>query len=93
MVAVKIMWDQKSLEDEMKIFLALNATNDPKIERHRVPRIFYFGNVLGNYGAIAMTLFDETLEDRYKRQNEQPFDVFTVLVIFKQAVCMVGIYY
>lgn len=88
MVAVKIIWDKESMDHEMAIFLALNATNDPEIESHRVPKIFYSGNVLGKYNAIAMTLFDETLEDRYKRQNKQPFAIFTVLLIFKQAVGM-----
>lgn len=69
----------------MDIFEALNATRDPNIEQHDIPRVYYHGKFLNNYNAIAMTLFDETLHDRYLAQNKSLSDL-SILMIFKQAV-------
>lgn len=70
---------------EMKIFEALNATRDPNIEQYDIPRIHFHGKILNKYDAIAMTLFDEDLYDRYMAQNQNLSDL-SILMIFKQAV-------
>lgn len=68
-VALKITWDDgiSFIKDEMAIYDKLNATRDSNIESHRVPRIYYYSeSILGSdrYTGIAMTLFQETLNDR-----------------------------
>lgn len=63
----------------------LNATEDSEIEKKGIPRIYYHGSILGKYFAIAMTLFDETLDACFKHQNKH-FSETTFLLIFKQAV-------
>lgn len=73
------------MNQELKILEALNAFKDPNIEQHDIPKIYYHGKVLGEYDAIAMSLFDETLEDRYLAQNQNLSDL-SILVIFRQAV-------
>ncbi|XP_031619303.1 casein kinase I-like [Contarinia nasturtii] len=84
-VACKLFCDKKYMDEEMKIFKALNATKNLDKEPHEIPRIFYHGPILGKYHAIAMTLFDGTLLDRYVKQDEKLSD-FSILLIFKQAV-------
>lgn len=69
----------------MKIFQALNATNDLDIEKKGIARVFYYGPFLTNYHAIVMSLFEETLEDRYKLQNQHISDL-SILLIFKRTV-------
>lgn len=85
-VACKLVADKRYMEDEMKIYEALNATENLDMEPHEIPRIYYHGPILGKYHAIAMTLFDGTLLDRYVKQKEKISD-FSILLIFKQAVC------
>lgn len=85
-VACKLVDDKKYLDDEMKIFKALKATENLDMEPHEVPKIYYHGKMLDKYHGIAMTLFDGTLLDRYLQQNEKLSD-FSILMIFKQAVC------
>lgn len=89
-VALKITWDDgvPFMRDEMAIYNALNAKKDLNIESHRIPRVYYDGTVLGNYTGIAMTLFQETLNDRYltyMRQKRHMSNI-SILAIFKQAV-------
>lgn len=84
-VAVKISDEKEAIEREMRIFKVLNTTEDPLIENKRIPRVFYHGPILGKYFAIVMTLFDETLDARFKHQNKH-FSETTFLLIFKQAV-------
>lgn len=69
----------------MRIFKALNATENLNMEPHEVPRIYYHGPILGKYHAIAMTLFDGNLLERYLQQKQKLSD-FSILMIFKQAV-------
>lgn len=80
----------------MQIFKALKATENLDMEPHEVPRVFYHGPILGKYlsniFAIAMTLFDGNLLDRYFQQSEKLSD-FSVLKIFKQAVCEIPIHF
>lgn len=73
------------MNQEMRILEALNATGNPNIEEHGIPRVYYHGAFLKNYFAIAMTLFDETLEKRYNIQGGHLSDL-SILLIFKQAV-------
>lgn len=72
----------------MAIFNALNATKNLEIEKHGIPRVYYNGPFLKHYNAIAMTLFDGTIGDRYKREQEHGRSLpdLTVLSIFLQAV-------
>lgn len=84
-VAIKITWDKKAVEREMRIFKALNAIKNPNIEYYGIPNVYYHGPVIGRYYAIAMTLCDETLEDRYAEQDEQ-FSALSILLILKRAV-------
>lgn len=76
------------MDDEMVIFNALNATKNLKIEKHGIPRVYYNGRFLKYYHAIAMTLFDGTVADRYKTEkiNGRSLPNLTILSIFMQAV-------
>lgn len=69
----------------MKIFQALNATKDLDIEKMGIPRVFYYGIFLLKYHAIALTLFEGALENRYRLQNEKISDL-SILLIFKRMV-------
>lgn len=71
--------------EEIEIYCALGALDDANIEQNGVPRVYYYGRVLSKYYAIAMTLFDETLEDRYQYEGEHLSNL-TVLLIFKRLV-------
>lgn len=82
---MKIVCDEDSMHDEVAIYQALGALDDNKIEEKGVPRVYYRGPVLSNYYAIVMTLFDETLEDRYQYENEKLSNL-NILLIFKRLV-------
>ncbi|XP_031636953.1 uncharacterized protein LOC116349589 [Contarinia nasturtii] len=84
-IAIKITMDQGCYDREIEIYKALNATSDPNIEQYGIPRIYYHGSLLEKYRVIAMTLFDGTLEDLYKKKGNISPDL-SVLIIFKQAV-------
>lgn len=84
-VAVKIVWDEETMHDEIKIYRALGALDNPRIEAEGIPRVFFHGLVLEKYHAIAMTLFEGTLEDRYKQQNKH-LERMSILLIFKRLV-------
>lgn len=64
----------------------MEATNDsyPNIEKEGIPRIYYHGKVLGGFNAIAMTLFDGTLDELFLQQTI--LSDTSILLIFKQAV-------
>lgn len=83
---MKIFWDQQAYYHELIIFKALNATEYPNIEDCGIARVFYYGKILKEYNAIAMTLFEETLEYRFKAQRKRFSDLST-LMIFMQTVC------
>lgn len=76
------------MQREMNIFEALKATEDFDITMHRIPRVYYHGRIFIKYFAIAMTLFEETLEDRFEhfKCKDRRFSEPTILLIFKQAV-------
>lgn len=63
-----------------------NNTLNTKIQK--IPKIFYAGKILGQYDTIAMTLFEETLQDRYLNQKRRGLKLsdFSILMIFKQTV-------
>lgn len=84
-VAVKIVWDAEAMHDEIKIYRALGALDNPRIEDEGIPRVFFHGLVLEKYHCIAMTLFQATLKDRYEQQNKH-FEHMSVLLIFKRLV-------
>lgn len=83
--AIKMIYNKDTFEDEMMIFEALNATKNLEIENHGIPRIYYYGEFLGKYYAIAMTLFDGDLDNRYEKEQKH-LTTITILSIFKQAV-------
>lgn len=85
-VAVQIMWSKKRYNKEMRAYTALNATLDENIEKKGIPKIFWNGRIFRHYG-IAMTLFEETLYNRFKLQNKKISELSTLL-IFKRAVCI-----
>lgn len=89
-VAVKIVWDKKSLDKELNVFEALNAGNDSRIENYGIPKIYYSGTILNGYHAIVMTLFDGTLNSRLNAQNGHISDL-SILMIFKRTVSEVVI--
>lgn len=81
------------MDEEMAIFIALNATENLEIENHRVPRVYYHGPFLEHYHAIVMTLFDGTAADQYEkeRRHGRSLPDMTILSIFMQAVRTQGI--
>lgn len=91
MVAVKIFPSEISFNKEFVVFNALNATNDPNIEQHGIPRVYYHGLISDRYYGIAMTMFDGTLKDYYDDKGHNLTDL-TVLLFFRQAVCTFTIY-
>lgn len=83
-VAIKFAANQKVIRREINVLNALNAM-DRNIETCDIPRVYYHGNVLDQYLAIAMSLFDGTLDDLYKRYKGNISEL-QILEIFKQAV-------
>lgn len=77
------------MNQEMRILEALNATGDENIEEHRIPRIYYHGRFRRHHYAIAMTLFDGTVDERFKQQkrSEKTISDISILLIFREAVC------
>lgn len=69
------------------IFQKLNAVKNPKIENNGIPQVYYYGCFL-KYDAIAMTLFEGSIDDRYKieRKARRKFTDTTILSIFLQTV-------
>lgn len=85
---MKITTDHGCYNREIRTYEALNATTDTTIEQHGIPRIYYNGAFLKKYRVIAMTLFDGTLEDLYKKKGNISPD-FSILLILKQTVCAI----
>lgn len=86
-VAVKLSDYLHPYLKEVDAFKALNAMKDPQIESYDIPRVYYQGNVLTTYLAIATTLFDGSLNDLYERYKGQISEL-QILEIFKQAVSL-----
>lgn len=87
-VAVKIFMESSSMDKEMIVYNALNAVNDENIEVHHIPRVYYSGVILGEYFAIAMSLFDGTLADYYTKRNGKHLSDADILSILVQTVCV-----
>lgn len=87
-VAIKVFLNQQSMEREVAILQALRAMKEVNIEDRGIPRVYFFGKITGDYNAIAMTLFDESLEKRYELQGKKISDL-SILLIFRQAVCTI----
>lgn len=87
-VAVKIFMDGMAMNKEMFAYTALNAVMDEKIEDHHIPRIYYNGLFLGKYYAIAMSRFDGTLADYYKKRNDKHLSNANILYVLMQTVCV-----
>lgn len=83
-VAIKFAANQEAMRREIQILYALNAI-DMNIEKDDIPRVYHCGKVLDQYITIAMSLFDGTLDDLYKRY-EKYISELQILEIFKQAV-------
>lgn len=90
-VAIKVFLNKQSMEREVAILQALRATKEVNIEDRGIPRVYFFGKITGDYNAIAMTLFDESLEKRYELQGKKISDL-SILLIFRQAVCTISIH-
>lgn len=82
------MWNEKRYAREIEAYTALNATDDPEIEKRGIPRIYYHGKLFSERHAIAMTLFEETLYHRFKFQHKNISEL-SILLIFKRAVCAI----
>lgn len=86
-VAVKIFMDKVLMNNEINVYIALNAIDDEKIESRHIPKVYYYGKLPGNLYAIAMSLFDGTLADYYNNPREKSFSHLDIIYIFMQAVC------
>lgn len=88
-VAVKIVVSNILFDHEVDMLKALKAINNPTIEDHGIPRVYFQGKFLHLYHSIVMTLFDGTLKDvhdRHKIRGEHLSEL-SILLIFKEAVC------
>ncbi|XP_031639386.1 casein kinase I-like [Contarinia nasturtii] len=85
-VAIKIFWDKRSMDEEVIVYQALNAMDDPQIEDRKIPRVYYYGQFLVDYFAIAMTLFDGSLSDFYGKRHKTHISDNDILYIFLQTV-------
>ncbi|XP_031637196.1 tyrosine-protein kinase Lyn-like [Contarinia nasturtii] len=90
-VAVKMFWNNYSIDKEMVVYAALNAVDDHEIEDHKIPRIYYHGKLNGGCYAIAMSLFDGTLFDYY---NDTPNgDLLNVDILYVLMQLVKGLQY
>lgn len=84
-VAVKIVIDDEFIQQEIAMYRALGAFNNPKIESSGIPRIYYSGSFIKNHTALAMTLMDGSLEDRHATQ-EYTFNAYSTMQVLLQSV-------
>lgn len=71
----------------MNVYKALNATKNPAIEQIGIAKVYYAGPILAVYDAIALTLFDGTLENYYNLNKQSgKLPDLTMLEIFGQTV-------
>lgn len=78
------------MTQEAKILEYLKA-QDPNLEEHGIPRIYFSGSVLLAYRANAMTLFHGSFIDvqkRYKKENLKLSDL-SILILLTGAVCTI----
>lgn len=84
-VAIKITDHEGSYSNEMHVLYVLNGIENSNIEVHGIPRVFFSGTFMNCYFVIGMTLFDETLDDRWKKQKKNISEL-SILLIFRRAV-------
>lgn len=88
-VAVKLTLFESNFDQELKIYKALNATDDPYIERKGIPKVFCHGSFISwtneKVYFIAMTLFDGDLEARLRLQRGNISDL-SLSLIFRRSV-------
>lgn len=88
-VAVKFILTDSAFDRELEMYKALNATDDPNIEEKGIPRVFCYGSFESwakeQVHFIAMTLFDGTLEARFKQQEKNISDL-SLSLIFRRSV-------
>lgn len=85
-VAIKMFTNQSYFEKEIAGYRTANAMHDPNIESKGIPKIYDSGHIFGKYPVIVMSLFDETLLDRWFKQNKS-FNAYSILEVFLQLVC------
>lgn len=84
-----------AFDHELKILGALGVINigrnrpgESKIIDNGILPVHYHGQFLNEYFAIAMTLFDETLQDRFKIQieNNKKINELDIMLLYKRAI-------
>lgn len=95
-VSIKIFWNHTVFDHELKILRILGVTNTnihsthhiESIEGYGILPVHYHGKFLSRYFAIAMTSFDETLEDRFKTQTKhnQKMTELDIMLLYKRAI-------
>ncbi|XP_031631368.1 uncharacterized protein LOC116345816 [Contarinia nasturtii] len=84
-VAVKFFTRRENMDNEVSSYKALNAIDNEDIEKYGIPRIYYVGKMFGTSPVIVMTLFDESLFRRWKKQNMY-IRTYSNLQVFLQSV-------
>lgn len=85
-VAYKLTANETAYKTEIEGFAALNAINNPEIEKCGIPNAYVYGNEIKHpYWGIGMTLFDENLEERWGLQQKNISEL-SILLIFKRGV-------
>lgn len=86
-VAIKIFHDSATMNEELMVFKQLNAVHNSKIENIGIPSVYWHGSFL-SYEAIATTLFEGSVNDRYEEERKagRKFTDTTILSIFLHAV-------
>ncbi|XP_031639238.1 probable casein kinase I homolog ECU03_0910, partial [Contarinia nasturtii] len=84
-VAIKFFIDESIMRREQSVYLALNATRNPKIEEKGIPNLYANGEMFRCDPYIAMTLFEESLHSRWEFQNKT-FEIYSTLYVFLQSV-------
>lgn len=78
------------MTQEAKILEYLKG-QDPNLEEHGIPKIYFSGSVMTAFRANAMTLFHGSFTDaqkRYKKEGLKLSDL-SLLILFKGAVCAI----
>lgn len=66
-VAVKFGLSFENHHKELNIYNILNAKDNPAVESFGIPAIYFAGTVLEDLPAFGMTMFEESIENRFKR--------------------------
>lgn len=85
-VAIKVVWNERKMAREVAVLTRLKAIEKSDIEKHGIPRVYYYGEMLDKYDGIAMSLFQYNLDDIYENTLRRPLLGIDVLQIFAQAV-------